>query len=577
MKVSFENVGGRFDFGIEAKGNTTYSLPIFSSATPVGAAVSEEVSFGMVLFVDLVISLSEEIDLEAGFEFAFPEGAYVTVDPLAGKIVDHGLYVPVSITTHPVLTLYSNGGETNALPVTVISGSATFKAALRVRVQAGTTVILFGTGFDFELGIFADLIEYQATISSTPACELSITEALDVNVGAFAHAVGEINYSTFGAGPAVVTTILEVPLPSLCLTRPAATLMPALPTDSTIPNISTNTVLPVPSNTDYIDIAPLATHVISTAASSSTGGFFQASSTTSSFTILRASPSIPSSILYTPPVANGTITSAPSLTTSTIYATDIVTLTSCSSNVLHCPASLTTEIVVTSTKILYTTVCAVGITLPSTLPASSSSLASASISPAVLELSNDTLSTSYTTIYLATTILHTTSLALPTTASESAEALVITAIVSPLRLTPCPKPVVETIYVPSFTNPIYIMPTATVFPVPFPDWNITIGFTSLSPSVRTATVSPVAIETSKSVMVEDGGSESTTAYETSKTTLGFVGLEIKGNASATENTTGSLPSATAGLVPFTGGGSRLAGNGEVFLGLSFSICVLAFL
>ena len=53
--------------------------------------MSEEVSFGMVLFVDLVFSLSEQIDLEAGFDFAFPEGAYITVDPLAGKIVDHGL------------------------------------------------------------------------------------------------------------------------------------------------------------------------------------------------------------------------------------------------------------------------------------------------------------------------------------------------------------------------------------------------------------------------------------------------------------------------------------------------------
>lgn len=91
VKVSFNNVGGSFDFGIEAKENTTYSFPIFSSSTPVGAAVSEEVSFGMVLFVDLVVSLSEKIELEAGFEFAFPDGAYITVDPLAGRIVDHGL------------------------------------------------------------------------------------------------------------------------------------------------------------------------------------------------------------------------------------------------------------------------------------------------------------------------------------------------------------------------------------------------------------------------------------------------------------------------------------------------------
>lgn len=45
----------------------------------------------MVLFVDLVFSLSESVDLQAGFEFAFPEGAYIVVDPLLGEIINHGL------------------------------------------------------------------------------------------------------------------------------------------------------------------------------------------------------------------------------------------------------------------------------------------------------------------------------------------------------------------------------------------------------------------------------------------------------------------------------------------------------
>ncbi|KAH9211445.1 hypothetical protein DL95DRAFT_277326, partial [Leptodontidium sp. 2 PMI_412] len=340
VKVSFENVAGHFNFGIEATENTTYSFPIFSSSTPLGAAVSEDVSFGMVLFVDLVFSLSESVDLQAGFEFAFPEGAYIVVDPLLGEIIDHGF----------------DGGETNALPVTITSGSATFKAALRVRVQAGTTVILFGTGFDFELGIFADLIEYQATISSTPACELSITEGLDVNIGAFAHAVGEINYSKFGASPALVTTILEVPLPSLCLTRPAATSVLALPTDSAA--ILTDTVPSLPSIAASLSTGPLATNVASTPTNTSTGGlFFQASSPAPS--PVATPSSITSGILFTPPSTNSTITSAPALTTSTVYTTEIVTLTSCADTVLHCPASLTTEVIITSTRILYTTICPV--------------------------------------------------------------------------------------------------------------------------------------------------------------------------------------------------------------------------
>jgi hypothetical protein len=56
----------------------------------------------LVLAIDLVFSLTAEIDLEAGFEFSFPEGAYITVDPLGGDIVDHGLYVFTTVISRGV-------------------------------------------------------------------------------------------------------------------------------------------------------------------------------------------------------------------------------------------------------------------------------------------------------------------------------------------------------------------------------------------------------------------------------------------------------------------------------------------
>lgn len=93
VKVEFENVGGHFEFDLTASDTVSYSYSIYQSETLAGMAVSSDVSVGLVLFIDLVFSLTAEIDLEAGFEFAFPEGAYITVDPLEGKIVDHGLYV----------------------------------------------------------------------------------------------------------------------------------------------------------------------------------------------------------------------------------------------------------------------------------------------------------------------------------------------------------------------------------------------------------------------------------------------------------------------------------------------------
>jgi hypothetical protein len=59
--------------------------------SPLGFEISEDVSFGLILSIDLVFSLTAAIDLEGGFEFSFPEGAYITVDPINGNIVDQGL------------------------------------------------------------------------------------------------------------------------------------------------------------------------------------------------------------------------------------------------------------------------------------------------------------------------------------------------------------------------------------------------------------------------------------------------------------------------------------------------------
>ncbi len=91
IKVDFTGVGGHFELDITASDTVSYSIPIFTSDSPVGVAISEDVSVGLVLIIDLVFSLSAAIELDAGFEFSFPDGAYITVDPLGGHIVSSSL------------------------------------------------------------------------------------------------------------------------------------------------------------------------------------------------------------------------------------------------------------------------------------------------------------------------------------------------------------------------------------------------------------------------------------------------------------------------------------------------------
>lgn len=142
-----------------------------------------------------------------------------------------------------------------------------------------------------------------------------------------------------------------------------------------------------------------------------------------------------------------TITSPASLITSTVWTTDYITVTSCSSTVLHCPASAASEVILTSTSILYTTVCPYGAVLPSTLPSH-----------------------------------------LNASQSTSVQVVLHKELVSPLPLTPCTENVVSTVYVPTFVNPTYTMPTATSFPVAYPNWttNLNLG---------TATVVGKVVET----------------------------------------------------------------------------------
>lgn len=497
IKVDFTGVGGHFEFGIIASDTVTYSVPIFTSETPAGIAISEDVSVGLILIIDLVFSLSAEVELDAGFEFSFPDGAYITVDPLGGDIVDHDF----------------SGGITNNLPVTITSGSATFKAALRIRAQAGTTVEVFGTGFDFELGISADLIEYVATMSSTDTCKLSITEGIDVNIGAYAHAVAEIDYSSFGAVPATVTTILTIPLPSLCITRTSAastvlattvgitaTALPASTSASTIAQTSVSQTAASATSTEsasritVLSIAPTE----SAGSSSASGIFFQstssdtwapwnatstaaAASSTEAVTTLQSTVHLTSSTVlslltdssYTtnsPSWANATITtSAAALTTATVYSTTLITVTSCASTVLHCPATAQSELVITSTTILYTTVCPVAEALSSAFP---------------------------------TTIASVGQLTIPA-ATTSVPAQTNTVISSALTLTPPSTPVVSIVYTPTFVNPTYTMPTATSFSVPFPNWNCTQATSfaaAATTQVATAKVlstplPPVSVET----------------------------------------------------------------------------------
>jgi hypothetical protein len=59
--------------------------------TPFGAAIGDDISIGVVFAIELVFSVTAEIDVTTGFEFSFPEDTYILIDPLTGQIKEDGM------------------------------------------------------------------------------------------------------------------------------------------------------------------------------------------------------------------------------------------------------------------------------------------------------------------------------------------------------------------------------------------------------------------------------------------------------------------------------------------------------
>lgn len=336
-----------------------------------------------------------------------------------------------------------------------MSGSGTFKAALQVRVQAGVTITVDGYGFDFELAAAVDVIEYVAdiTVGGSDTCEWQFHEKIDVNIGAYASFVDVFDYTSFGFTPSTVTTIFSKDLASYCQTKSSTAV-----TSTTVPQIAATTTSSDAEVTPT-DPGDIFHHHPTPSSSSDTATI------TGPGDIFHHHPTPSSSVSY----SNATITSAPVLTTSTVWGTHVITVISCKSTVLNCPASLTSEVVITSTEILYTTVCPVGEEQPTTLPA---------------------------TFPVATTSPY-----------------VFVPTVSLIILSPLPTPIVETFYTPTFSTAGIPVVTGAIIPGSPSNWNNTAVTSTIVPVPTSAPGEITAPPAATATPVEFTGAASRSVQE----------------------------------------------------------------
>jgi hypothetical protein len=90
IRLEFEGVEAYVNLGIAASAGATYAINLFTSNSPIGLGFPG-LSLGLVFYLDLVFSLSAEIDLSGGFYVKLADDAFLETGVFDGKIVDHFL------------------------------------------------------------------------------------------------------------------------------------------------------------------------------------------------------------------------------------------------------------------------------------------------------------------------------------------------------------------------------------------------------------------------------------------------------------------------------------------------------
>ncbi|KAM3065571.1 hypothetical protein ACMFMG_011548 [Clarireedia jacksonii] len=202
LEITFEDVSGHFEIDFQFAASGTYTFPLFEPSTPVGGHISDTAEAGLLFSIDLIFTVSGQVDVISGFEVEFPSGSSLVFNPISGELVEENL----------------KGIKVKAIPAKFKSGVACVTVALRYKLKASVSLELHAFGFKFEAGAYIDAPQYKACVTYQPAlpCELEFKEDFFIAAAVYVEAVKEINFATWAAGPTAATTLASQSLPSAC-------------------------------------------------------------------------------------------------------------------------------------------------------------------------------------------------------------------------------------------------------------------------------------------------------------------------------------------------------------------------
>ncbi len=87
VRLDFAGVEAYVSLAVDVSAGATYAVNLFTSDSPIGLGFPG-LSVGVVFYVDLVFSLTEEIELEGGFYVKLADDAFLEASVFGGAITD---------------------------------------------------------------------------------------------------------------------------------------------------------------------------------------------------------------------------------------------------------------------------------------------------------------------------------------------------------------------------------------------------------------------------------------------------------------------------------------------------------
>ncbi|TDZ35747.1 hypothetical protein C8035_v007182 [Colletotrichum spinosum] len=209
----------------------SYTLNLYTSTTPLGSRIGDDLLLGVVFSIDLILNVESEVQMTSGFHIK----------------LDDGVAFDIALFSKNVSSVAFNGGRFEFLPVTIESAGAVLKAVLRIGINAGIEVASPVDGRDFtafdrnvtvpgasagvEVAVFANIAELSTNVTARAeadgtGCALRAVNAYQFALGAAAGASVAIGHRVWGPTPGTQVPIFYTTLADGCASRraPTATL-----------------------------------------------------------------------------------------------------------------------------------------------------------------------------------------------------------------------------------------------------------------------------------------------------------------------------------------------------------------